>query len=98
MMLGDAGYMATNQAADRAKSFTWDQICTHHPDRWVVLGDIDWVNDTDFEFSSAEVIATFAARKAASPTMKELIATGREVGCFWTGELVPTHLTSSRLR
>jgi hypothetical protein len=81
--------MATNQAADRSERFTWDEICARHPDRWVVLGDIDWVNDTDFDFRGAEVIATFTARKAASPTMRTLISAGDEVGCFWTGELIP---------
>jgi len=83
--------MATNQAADRrgdAERLTWDEICARHPDRWVVLADIDWVNDTDFEFTGAEIIATFEIRKAASPTIKALHAADREVGCFWTGELI----------
>ncbi len=44
---------------------------------------------TDFAFTVAEVIATFAERKAAMPTMKALHAANRRsVGCFWTGKLI----------
>lgn len=46
------------------------------------------MNDTDFEFSDAELLAVFEVRKAASPTMTTLIGAGREVGCFWTGALI----------
>jgi len=80
--------MATHHAPTTTR-LSWDAICARHPDRWVVLADIEWVNDTDFEFTGAEVIATFSVRKAASPTMKTLLETDREVGCFWTGELIP---------
>lgn len=91
--------MATNQAADRRaepERLTWDEICARHPDRWAVLADIDWVNDTDFDFTGAEVIATFEVRKAASPTMKALLETDRKIGCFWTGELIPKSPVSLR--
>jgi hypothetical protein len=78
--------MAMNRTASPVEHLTWDAICARHPDCWVILADIGWVNDTDFEFTWAEVVATFPDRKAASPTVKALIAAGREAGCFWTGE------------
>lgn len=82
--------MATDRAVGRPEPITWDEICARHPDRWVALADIEWVNDTDFEFTGAEVVATFVDRKGASPTMKALHAANRSsVGCFWTGQLVP---------
>lgn len=77
-----------NHAAPRVERMSWREICARHPDRWVVLGDVAWVNDTDFEFSDAELLAVFEVRKAASPTMTTLIGAGREVGCFWTGALI----------
>ncbi|MDQ3341809.1 MAG: hypothetical protein M4D80_42220 [Myxococcota bacterium] len=88
--------MVTHRAAEPVERLTWDEICARYPDRWVALADIAWVNDTDFEFTGAEVIATFAARKEASPTMKALHAASRQsVGCFWTGELVPKNALPS---
>jgi hypothetical protein len=66
---------------------TWSEICDRFPDRWVVLADADWVNDTDFAFRSAEVIASHHRRSDASPDVKAVLARGRRVGCFWTGEI-----------
>jgi hypothetical protein len=86
--------MATSRAVTSVERLTWVEICERYPDRWVVLDKIDWVNDTDFEFAGADVLATFDTRKAASPTIKSLIASRRRVGCFWTGNLVPTLFTS----
>jgi hypothetical protein len=81
--------MVTNQAVAPVELLTWDEIRTRYPDQWVALADIAWVNRTDFAFAGAEVIATFAERKAATPTMKELHAANRRsVGCFWTGKLI----------
>jgi len=50
----------------------------------VVLVDIDWVNDTDFEFGAGAVIARHKRRKDASPDVKVARARNVEVGCFWT--------------
>lgn len=75
---------ALRRTVERLK---WDEICHRYPDRWVVLVNIDWVNDTDFDFRGAEIVAMFGQRKDASPTMKALIASDREAGCFWTGEI-----------
>jgi hypothetical protein len=77
--------MATNQSASTER-LTWDAIRSLHPDRWVALADVEWVDEDGFDFTQAEVIATFPDRKAASPTMKALVETGREVACLWTGE------------
>lgn len=86
--------MVTSQAAAPVEHLTWDEICARHPDRWVILDNIGWLNDTDFEFTGADVLATFETRKAASPTMKSFIESRRRVACFWTGRLVPETLTS----
>ena len=81
--------MVTSQAAAPVEDLTWDAIRARYPDQWVVLADIGWINRTDFAFTGAAIIATFAERKAASPTIKALHAANRrEVGCFWTGKLI----------
>lgn len=89
--------MVTNLTAESLERLTWDEICARYRDRWVILADIAWVNSTDFEFSGAEVIATFETRQLAMSTMKELVAQRRRVGCFWTGELGPRTATSINL-
>lgn len=70
-----------------SERLTWGEICKRYPDEWVVFVDADWADETDFEFSSAAVIAHHKRRKDASPDVKAARAQGREVGCFWTGEL-----------
>lgn len=81
--------MVTHRAVEPVERLTWDEIRARYPDQWVALADIAWVNRTDFAFTGAEVIASFAERKAATPTMKELHAANRRsVGCFFTGKLI----------
>lgn len=82
--------MSTNEApaiTGSADRLTWAEICRRFPDRWVVVADTDWVNDTDFDFRSAEVIACHRRRKDASPDVKAVLAQGRPAGCFWTGQI-----------
>lgn len=94
--------MVTNRVpAPAERRLTWDTIRVSHPDRWVALADVEWVDEDGFEFTCAEVVATFPDRKSASPTMKALLVTGREVACLWTGErLLPRSGSAlpSRLR
>jgi len=66
---------------------TWDEICGRFPERWVVLVDIAWVNETDFEFTTAAVIAHHTQRREASPGIKAARARNAEAGCFWTGTI-----------
>lgn len=66
---------------------TWDEICRRFPDEWVVLVETDWVNDTDFTFGTAVVVAHHKRRKQASPDIKAAFLCHDEVGCFWTGEI-----------
>lgn len=81
--------MVTHRAAGPFERLTWAEICQRYPDQWVVLADIARINRTDIAFTGAEVIATFAERKAAAPTMKELHAANRRsVGCFFTKKLI----------
>jgi hypothetical protein len=68
------------------KRLSWNKICALYPDRWVVFADADWRNGANFR---AEVVAIHTKRRDASPDVKAVHAQDREVGCFWTGELVP---------
>lgn len=39
-----------------AERMTWEQICQKYPEEWVILIDVDWINDTDLELRAAVVI------------------------------------------
>ncbi len=81
--------MVTSHASSPSEPLTWNEICARHPDQWVALADIAWTDGEGCALAAAEVVATFAERKAATPTMKELHAANRRsVGCFWTGKLI----------
>jgi hypothetical protein len=75
------------RASTSPETLTWEDICRRFPNEWVVVIDTDWVNDTDFDFRSATVIARHKQRKDASPDIKAARARDLEVGCFWTGEI-----------
>jgi hypothetical protein len=80
--------MSTNAvrlATDDLARLTWAEICERFPDRWVVLADIGWVNETDFDFATAAVVAHHERRRDASPDVTAARAQNTEVGCFWTG-------------
>jgi hypothetical protein len=36
---------------------TWDQICEAYAGEWVLMVDVDWVNDTDLDLRSAVVVS-----------------------------------------
>jgi hypothetical protein len=78
---------AIRSAADNREALTWDEICSRFPNEWVVLVDIGWVSETDFDFTTAAVIAHHQHRRAASPAVKAARARNAEAGCFWTGEI-----------
>jgi len=68
---------------------TWKEICQRYPDEWVVIAEMDWVEDGCFEFNTAFVLAHHKTRKEASPSIKEADEHYSEVGAFFTGRLVP---------
>lgn len=40
---------------------TWPEVCERYPEQWVVLVDVDWVDETWSEFRTA-VVAAHGAR------------------------------------
>lgn len=84
---------------------TWDEICRRYPDEWVVVVEIQPVNEIDEDASDDDemkdvrcgpieectsiVVAHHKTRKEASPSVREAMARYDEVGAFFTGRLVP---------
>jgi hypothetical protein len=77
---------ATSQvpATDR---LSWNEICAHFPDEWVVLVDADWIDDHNFEFGTARVFAHRKLRREATADLGIACGAFQNVGCFFTGRI-----------
>lgn len=78
-------------AATLSEPLTWPQICARHPDQWVVLVDVDWVDkDEDtltFEFRSARVAGHGPTRREPLVQARPLRARYPEMGHYFTGQI-----------
>jgi hypothetical protein len=81
--------MVMNVLADPQLSepLTWNEICERHPDEWVVLVEIDWVNDTDFDFRTARVAGHGKRRKDPLVQAQPLWDRYPSMGHFFTGRI-----------
>lgn len=48
---------------DSSERLTWREICARHPDEWVLLVDVDWVDRVNDEFRSAIVLSHARGRR-----------------------------------
>lgn len=78
-------------AANLSEPLTWAQICERHPDEWVVLVEVDWVEkDEDnltFEFHSARVATHGPTRREPLMQAKPLWARYPEMAHYFTGQV-----------
>jgi len=70
-----------------SEPLTWQEICERYPEEWVVLVEIDWVNDRDFEFRNARVASHGKRRKAPLIEARPLRELYRSMGHFFTGRI-----------
>jgi len=70
-----------------AERMSWEEICRHYPDEWVVLVDADWENEGDFEFGTAIVFGHRKRRKEAHSDMGRALREFENVGVFFTGPI-----------
>jgi len=68
-----------------SEQMTWSEICGRYPEEWVVLVEIDWVNDTDLDFRSARVAGHGKTRRAPLDQARPLQARYPSMGHFFTG-------------
>jgi hypothetical protein len=68
-----------------SEPMTWKAICERYPDEWVALVEIDWINDTDFEFRSARVASHGKRRKDPMVQAEPLWVRCDEIGHYFTG-------------
>ena len=70
-----------------SEPMTWTQICERYPDQWVVLVEVDWVNDTDFDFRSARVAGHGDTRREPLAQARPLRDRYPSMGHFFTGPI-----------
>jgi hypothetical protein len=87
--LGPRANLVTMGAMER---LSWDEICRRYPNEWVVVIDGDWVRDRPFGLVSAIVWSHHQTRRDATPDAKAAIEARGEVGCFFTGKILPDRL------
>jgi hypothetical protein len=78
---------ATRSAAADLERLTWDEVRRRYPDQWVTLVDIDWVNETDFEFRTALAIGAATRRPDAMNQARSMIDRYPGFACFYTGRI-----------
>ena len=74
-------------APQLSEPLTWREICARYPDEWVALVEIDWVNDTDFDFRSARVAGHGKRRKEPMVQAEPLWSRYHQIGHFYTGRI-----------
>jgi hypothetical protein len=71
---------------------TWKEICALYPDQWVVLVEVDWVNDTDLDFRSARVAGHGKTRKEPLVQARHLQTRYPSMAHLFTGPIrAPSH-------
>ena len=69
-----------------SEPMTWAQIRQRHPNEWVALVDIDWVNETDFDFRSARVVG-HGSRREQYEQARAWSFRYPSMGHFYTGRM-----------
>lgn len=65
----------------------WPEICARYPDEWVVLGDIDWIDEDQGEFRTATVLGHGKQRAEAMRAADPQLPAGRDFARLYTGEV-----------
>ena len=55
-----------------SERMTWDQICGQYAGEWVLLIDVDWIDDIDFEPRSAVVVTHSKDRRDTLGRLKAI--------------------------
>ena len=78
-------------AANLSEALTWEQICQRYPDQWVVLVEVDWVEEDEdnltFEFRSARVASHGPTRREPLIQARPLRARYQEMAHYFTGQI-----------
>ena len=70
-----------------SEPLTWKQICERYPRQWVVLVEIEWLSDNNFEFRTARVAGAGKTRREPLDQARSLRFRYPSFGHFFTGPI-----------
>lgn len=70
-----------------SEPLTWSEICERYPEEWVVLIEVDWVNDTDLELRSARVAGHGKRRRDPLEQARPLRSRYPSMAHLYTGRI-----------
>ena len=70
--LRESGEMSEAAAHASSERLSWEEICVRHVGEWVLLVDVDWIDDVDFEPRSAVLVAHSTNRRETRGRVKTL--------------------------
>ena len=85
--------MEVQTSSAAPERLTWNEICTRYPDEWVILVDIDWI-DEDGDFRTAVVLGHSPDRKESLREAAPIRRGYREFAREFTGRIRLPHLCS----
>src|SRR5262245_22244757 len=74
-------------APEISEPLRWDQICARHPDEWVCLVEIEYVQPNDVRIARARIVGHGATKRAPIEQAKAWWGQYSTIGHFYTGTL-----------
>ena len=71
--------------SEPSELLSWQEICARHPNEWVALVEIDWVNED--EVRAARIAGHGPRRADPLQQARHLHARYEEIGHFFTGRI-----------
>lgn len=66
---------------------TWQEICARYPNEWVVLVEVDWIDEDDKDFRSARVAGHGKTRREPLVQARSMWSRYGEIAHFFTGPI-----------
>jgi len=70
-----------------SEPLTWQEICARYPNEWVVLVEVDWIDEDDRDFRSARVAGHGKTRKEPLVQARSMWSRYGELSHFFTGRI-----------
>jgi hypothetical protein len=70
-----------------SEPLTWQEICARHPDEWVVLVEVDWIDEDGRDFRSARVAGHGKTRREPLVQARSMWPRYGEIAHLFTGRI-----------
>ena len=70
-----------------SEPLTWQEICARYPNEWVVLVEVDWIDEDDKDFRFARVAGHGKTRREPLVQARSVWPRYGEIAHFFTGRI-----------